>query len=126
MKLGIRFADNDFSTGVRAFMEMFIIPTFVDKGNGHMVTYLTSAMVVNLFNTHMPYIDRFLGWYFSDRHDYRYYNKKLHECELHKSWLKITEMEVYWDDNTDAYIKDWNSNNNCEFIWTDGIQTFIT
>ena len=27
---------------------------------------------------------------------------------------------------TDKYIQNWNANNNGEFVWTDGVQVFIT
>ena len=129
MKVGIRFSDNDFSMIIKAFMDMFILPTFIEREEGHMVTHLTSPMIVELFNKHLPYVDRYMKWYFSlaDSYPYRHNKKeKLYDNDVHAEYLKITEMNVYWDNNTDKYISDWNENNNCEFIWTDGKEVYIT
>lgn len=65
MKLGIRFSDNDFTSYIRGFFEMFIVPTFKEVEPGHFTTYLTSAMIVELFNTHLPYVHRFMAWYYT-------------------------------------------------------------
>lgn len=131
MKLGIRFSDNDFASYVRAFVEMFIVPTFKQPEPGHYTTYLTSSQVVELFNTHMPYVHRFMSWYYDTNHKHYYpgsndRNKKLHELNLHKEWLVINEMDVYWDDQTDDYIGPWEDGNNSEFVWTDGVRVYIS
>jgi len=129
MKIGVRFSDNDFSSCIRAWMEMFIIPTFVERKKDHFVTHMTSSMIVESFNTHVAYVQRFMSWYYDDQKTldhYRPKNKELIECQLNKDWLVITESNVYWDDKTDVYISDWNGNNNCEFIWTNGKEVFIT
>lgn len=125
MKVGIRFSDNDFSVHcVRVFVELFIVPTFVDRGEGHMVTHLTSPMIVELFNTHCAYVDRYMHW---ESHSDWYPNADtLQDIPLNKNWLTITEQEVYWDDRTDDYIGPWDTNNNSEFIWTDGIKVYIS
>ena len=46
MKIGVRFADNDFSSSIRAWLEMFIVPTFIEREKGHFVTRMTSSMIV--------------------------------------------------------------------------------
>lgn len=123
MKVGIRFSDNDFTQHIYAFIEIFIVPTFKDIGDGHMVTHLTSQMIVDQFNMHCKYLYRYIGWMYGPKWDYE--SKKLHERQL-SDWLTITPSDVYWDDRTDVYIKDWNANNNGEFTWTDGKQVFIS
>lgn len=125
MKVGIRFSDNDFTSHVRAFIEIFIIPTFKDIGNGHMVTHLTTQQIVDQFNLHCKYLYRYTQWYNGSEWDFKHNKPKLHECEL-SDWLMITHSDVYWDDRTDRFILDWNGNNNCEFTWTDGKRVYIT
>lgn len=111
MKLGIKWGDNDFGSQIQAFFELFILPTYKDIGDGHMVTYLTPSMVVELFKTHMPYIDRYLKWTW-DRYPR---NKKLHEIGL-SNYFIITESDVFFDAQVDEAIVVWD-----DFIyWTDG------
>jgi hypothetical protein len=112
MKLGIKWSDNDFSTTIHCFFELFILPTYKDIGDGHMVTYLTPSMIVELFKTHMPYIDRYLKWQFD-----RYQNEKLHNIVL-SNYFIITESDVFFDNQVDIAIERWG-----DFIyWTDGIK----
>lgn len=114
MKLGIKWSDNDFTTQIQCFFELFIIPTYKNIGDNHMVTYLTPSMVVELFKLHMPYINRYLSWQF-DHHN-RYTHKKLHEIQL-SNYFIITESDVFFDNQVDEAIKEWD-----DFIyWTDGL-----
>ena len=122
MKVGIRFSDNDFMNTTRMFMELFIIPTFVDRGEGHMVIHLTSSQIVELFNRHAVYCFKYMQD--NDTREYMRFDEK--SLEHYRDWLQITEQDVYWDDKTDPYIEDWNSNNNCEFVWTDGKKAYVT
>ena len=126
MKVGIRYSDNDFAPHcVKVFFDLFILPTFIDRGEGHMITHLTSPMIVGLFNTHVCYVDRWMKWYY-DRAFYSPLGNDLYERPLSKEYLSITESEVYWDDKIDSYIEDWNGNNDASFIWTDGKRVYIT
>ena len=128
MKVGIRFGDNDFTTYTKAFMEMFIVPTFVEREPGHFVTHLTSSMIVELFNTHVPYVHRFMSWYYDTHHKYFYPHEKahanVHELMLHKDWLQITETDVYWDGHLDWMLQQ-NGMFDHDFVWTEGLQVHI-
>jgi hypothetical protein len=124
MKLGIRFSDNDFTTIVHAFFAMVIVPTFEEREDGHMVTHLTSSMVVELFNRHMAHVDRYVKWYCGK--NYYPYDKAVLTDNPLQNYFIITEADVYWDDNTDEYINDWNGNNDGAFVWTDGKAINIT
>jgi hypothetical protein len=132
MKLGIHFPDNDFTLYVKAFFEIFVLPTFIEREPGHYVTHLTSAQVVELFNLHFPYLHRYMAWLFDTKHKHQYpmasgsRHKVLHEMKLNKDWLQITEMLVYWDDTTDDNVVNWKGWNNSEFVWTDGTQVYIS
>ena len=110
MRVGIRFSDNDFYNYICSFFELYIVPNFVEREEGHMVTHLTSSMIVDMFNLYMPYV-------------YRYNNKqrerRYQEWDI-GDYLIITEASVYWDDKTDDYVGKWEDGNGCEFIWTDG------
>lgn len=113
MKLGIKWGDNDFHNQIRAFFDLFIIPTFKDIGEGHMTTYLTPSMIVELFKTHMPYIDRYLKWQFNSKYYPQY--KTLYDFPL-SNYFIISESDVFFDGDLDKAITDWD-----DFIyWTDG------
>jgi len=125
MKVGIRFSDNDFGQTLRAFVAIFIVPTFKDIGDGHMVSHLTTSQIVDLFNTHCKHLHRYERWMYGPEWDYTSNKSKLEDNML-LDYLTIHDMDVYWDDKTDVYITDWNANNNGEFIWTDGKKVFVT
>jgi hypothetical protein len=114
MKLGLKWSDNDFHHTLRVFFELFIIPTYKDVGDGHMVTHLTPSMVVEMFKLHMPYIDRYLTW---EHHSERYPQyKKLHDYPL-SNYFIITESDVFFDAEVDKAINDWD-----DFIYfTNGV-----
>jgi hypothetical protein len=125
MKVGIRFGDNDFSRHIEAFLKLYIIPNFVEREGGHMVTHLTTSMITDLFNLYMPHLYTYNMWCWENEREYlpRGFD---HHTHMGK-YLQITEFDVYWDNKTDDYIGDWDTaNNNSEFIWTDGKEVFYS
>jgi hypothetical protein len=122
MKVGIRFSDNDFCSDIKTFMWLYILPTFKETEPNHFTTYLTSSMIVELFNNYFPTMKKYLDWYHSKYNDWE---EELIGKQI-EDYFKINEMNIYWDDKTDEYIEDWKGNNNSEFIWTDGKSVFIS
>ena len=114
MKVGIAYHDNDFTEAINDFMQLFILPTFVEREAGHHITHLTSSMIVELFNTHLCHIQR-LNWWKRGSWD---------DAPLLKEYLTITEEHIYWDDEIkrDDSFPDWehaHDDYDC-FVWTDG------
>ena len=109
MKVGIRFYDADFMGDLRDFMALFILPEFVEREEGHMVTHLTSSMIVELFNQRMPHVVRRSKWN----------DGRCKQDEPLSDYFYITEDYVYWDDQTDQYLPSWGGSD-IEFAWTDG------
>jgi hypothetical protein len=111
MRVAIRFTDNDFTTDIRTFFELYIIPNFIEREEGHMVTHLTTSMIVDMFNLYMPHVYR--------------HNREiwamLHKNISYTKWdigdyLTITDSNVHWDSTIDEIILD----NNGDITFTDG------
>ncbi len=135
MKLGIRFSDNDFCTAARLFMQLYILPNFIEREKGHFITHLTSSQVVDMYNTYMPHLQMYLD---EERYRENKYFRSPNDTDLqgYKSYLQIQEVDVYWDGKIDNYperwgvgcsgILEWEGWNNAEFVWTDGKEIHIT
>lgn len=124
MKIGINFGDNDYTPVIRDFFDLFIIPTFINRGDGHMVTHLTSSMIVELFNTHLPYLKRYHEFQFHSNWYPQY--KTLYDFPLCKGYLIINESQVYFDDERRGIIWDWNGDNNGSFVFTNGLEVYVS
>lgn len=111
MKVGIVFHDNDFCNPIRMFIQLFVLPTFIDRGEGHMVTHLTSSMIVEMFNTYCVHCYKWLK-----ENDERY-KKEPFDIKWYQQHLKITETNVVWDGALEEAITMWHSEG---VYWTDG------
>jgi hypothetical protein len=116
MKVGIRFSDNDFTSDIQSFMWIFVLPTFSDGK-----THLTSDAIVDLFNSHFPTMKAYLDWYYSTD----FSKSKPIGVQKHE-YSEISVSDIYWDGETDQFIRNWEENNNSEFVWTDGIDVYIS
>ncbi len=114
MRLAIRWTDNDFGNQIRTFFQLFLIPTFIKKDKGYKVTHLTHSMVVELFNLHMPYINRWWNWKFNDKWYPQYIGLEAFPLE---DYFVITELDVYFDNEIEKGIKEWGD---YDFYKTDG------
>jgi len=105
MRVGIRFYDNDFCNPIRMFLDLFIEPTFIDRGDGHMITHLTSSQIVELFNTHCVYCYKY-----QRENGERVWKNNNYPFDIshYKDYLKITEANVYWDGDLDRELEDWD------------------
>lgn len=117
MQLGIKFRDNDFTDVIRDFFQLYILPTFIDRGEGHMITHLTSNMVVEMFNMYMPYLYEYRILNSEKRNWYR---KDINHRENIGNYLTIIENQVVWDGEVDEIVlgDGWCSNG--DFVYTNG------
>lgn len=122
MRVGIRFADNDYYELVRAFIELHVIPTFYNKG-GELVTDLKTDDVVHMFNQYVPFLRRYLCW-LKQTWDSKPLLKDMEIEEWHRLHFTIEAKHVYWDGATDEFLDEWDGWNNSEFHWTDGNHTY--
>ncbi len=120
MKVGIRFSDNDFVLPIMMFFELYIIPNFIEREEGHMITHLTTSQIVDMFNLYVVYCLK----YQRENDDRDFARDMSFDFKNYKDYLQITEMDVYWDDKTDEYVEDWESGNGSEFTWTDGKKVY--
>ena len=111
MKVGIRFSDNDFMNEIETFIELFLIPNFIEREGGHMITHLTSSQIVEMFNRHMPYV------YAYEKKNRSIYPQDFDFVGKIGKYLQITEFNVYWDDKTDDFVGPWELGNGGEFLW---------
>ena len=104
MKVGIRFYDNDFYNSITMFIDLFIEPTFIDRGDGHMITHLTSSQIVELFNTHCVYCYK----YQRDNDKRHWQNNSPFDINWYKEYLKITEANIFWDGELEKALIEWD------------------
>ncbi len=126
MKVGIRFGDNDFSEPIKAFFYVFILPTFEQKELGHPTTYLTSFQIVELFNRHVPHLERYLRWQEGSKRDFeKRFKDGIIKAKLHSDWLKINESQVLWDKDHDKLMGEDSGLLNGDYVWTDGFDVYV-
>lgn len=107
-KLGIRFSDNDFYNTLHGFFQ-----TFHDgiTWNRHdLAGKLTKARIVDLYNSLIP------GIYLLFQNGYRDIGH-----EFDPTYLKITELNVYLDEEVDDYVEELRDTQcgNSEFQYYD-------
>lgn len=111
--LGIRFADNDFYNTLHPFMTLVLDSAFVGRpeSSERIFENVTKARVVELFN------EIAFGLYMLCQNGFRYDDEKGQEHI--RNYLKITEKNVYLDDEVTKHIEECDSWDNGEFHYAD-------
>lgn len=105
--VGIRFCDNDYGATIRHFLKLLNLRAlWVDD------TYqeLTKAKVVQMFNE----TSAGLAMMFQRR------NWDRDDIELYRRYLKITEDNVFFGEEINKHIKEYNGDDNGEFHYLAG------
>lgn len=110
-RLGIRFGDNDFSTTCTWFLRLILPEPPVWEVAPRSVTF-TRAQVVTLFN------ETALGIYLMKQNRFEY-DMEPAEVEHIRAYLRITEDQVYIDDEVGAYVEGNQEMLNGEFFAVD-------